>query len=162
MRPLCIAVLLISSSVYQQCDADSSGFVDKGGGQSNQHFTQMEPAKQAALFRASFKQRISDRLTWLFDSSTNTEHARQLAKDSIRQHIKEIEDAQNQGHRHEQQAPHSPVPDSASKNANDMINQYMKELRDAQDQKHLHEEKDPNTSAHENLRRNDVYFYAGC
>jgi hypothetical protein len=180
-----MAVLLIASAVYQQCDADSSGFVDKEGllpsklveqerMRHKQHFTRMEPAtaegwqgnrqedlqpaKQTTLFRASVKQMISDRLTRLFDSSTNTEHARQMAKDRIIQRVKEMEDAQNQGHGHE----NSLVPGSASKNANDMINGYMKELRDAQDQKHLREEKDANTHVHENPVIDDVYFYAGC
>jgi hypothetical protein len=69
-----------------------------------------------------------------------------------------MEDAQDQGHRHE----HSLVSESASKIANDMINQYMKELKDAYDQKHSHEEKDANTLVREKLGINDVYFYAGC
>jgi hypothetical protein len=111
-----MAVLLIASAVYQQCDADSSGFVDKEGllpsklveqerMRHKQHFTPMEPetaegwqgnrqedlqpAKQTALFRASVKKMISDRLTRLFDSSTNTEHARRMAKDRISHRVKE-------------------------------------------------------------------------
>jgi hypothetical protein len=188
MTPLyIIAMLLIASSVYQPCDADFSGSMDKGLLPSKfvklermrhkqQLFTRMEPAtaelvgegnrqedlqpvKQTALFRASVKQMISDRLTRLFDSSKNTGHARQMAKDRISQHVKEMEDAQNQGYGH---VHSSLVPESASKIANDMVNQYMKELRDAQDQKHLHEEKDANTLVRENPVIDDVYFYAGC
>ena len=132
-------MLLIASSVYQQCDADSSGSVDKGllpprlvklermMRHKQQHFTPMDPetatggknrredvqpAEQIALFRASAKQRIADRLTQLFDSSRNMERARQMAKDRINQHIKEMEEednARNDDYGHEDLAQQHPV-----------------------------------------------------
>jgi hypothetical protein len=132
MRLSCIVVILIISSVYERCGADkellsnqfSSKLVKLERMRHKQHFTPMEqgsaternngqdvkPAEQIALFRASAKQRISDRLTQLFDSSRNTERAREMAKDKINQRLKEMEDAQNQEYGHEEQAQYPVLP----------------------------------------------------
>jgi hypothetical protein len=147
MRHLCIVtMLLITSSVYQPCDADSSDSVDKGlllpprlvklermMRHEQQHFTPIEsatavdetnrhgghvqPAQQIALFRASAKQRIADRLTQLFDSTRNMERARQMAKDRINQHIKEMMEED----------------DDNARNDKVRINQHIKEMMEEDD-----------------------------
>jgi hypothetical protein len=62
--------------------------MEQGSATERNNGQDVKPAEQIALFLASAKQRISDRLTQLFDSSRNTERAREMAKDKINQRLK--------------------------------------------------------------------------